>query len=399
MRNFIETMNNCRDFIRNNPKVKMGFENLDGSNCAGFEYILKESMSIKLRVDKSIQYVILEVYPGITVRGAHQPMVCEYCQRVTEFPGVAYLAVDPAQGNVYYHAESSFRDNPVTAKLLKKMEDAAINMLEKHAPVIDCLAYGRLPDWNAYFTLMEQEHKPDSVVGDAEVQNLLDRNIEKIRSLLMNSGHNVAAESVDRNSPVRYFLETMSKDMRYRDFVYIHECGWLIRSLRLDMKCGDAYRTQLAQYCNQASDEKKVGFLKVADDGYPYCTVVTSLLDGSELISGETLEEMGNIAATFLKFCEDKLRYIGHGVLPPDECDGEGSMGSIAKRILDRMMGDSRAKDTEDDGDAPRSLLDLLTSMHSDDEEDDSAPGSLLDLLSMMHADAEDDGDEYEEVN
>lgn len=39
MNNYFETMNNCRDYIRNNPNVKEGYENLDGSSCSGFEYI------------------------------------------------------------------------------------------------------------------------------------------------------------------------------------------------------------------------------------------------------------------------------------------------------------------------------------------------------------------------
>lgn len=386
--NYFETMNNCREHIRSNPNVKEGYENLDGSNCSGFEYTLQNSVAVKLRVDKKIDYVIMEVYPGITVRGAHQSMVAEYCQRVSECPGVGYLAVDVDKGNVYFHSESSFRDNPVTSKLLKMMEDAAIAMLDKHAPIIDCLAYGRLPD--GPFPLMEDPVENTAMVDNAEEQNLLDMNIEEIRRLLTNSGHNVAAKNLDPNSPIRYFLETISGDMRYREFIHIHQNGWMFRTVRLDTKCAEPYRTQLAQYCNEASDEKKVGFLKIGSDGYPYCTVATYLL-GDELISKKTLEEMVSIAATFLKNSEEKLLYIGHGVQPPKDDDHDDLMRSIAKGVLGRMGGRPHMRDRENSGDSsPSSLFDLFSPLQSDDESGDD---SMRGLMDMLHPDEDSDDD------
>ena len=390
MNNYFETMNNCRDYIRNNPNVKEGYENMDGSNCSGFEYTLQNSMAVKLRVDKKIDYVIMEVYPGITVRGTHQSMVAEYCQRVSECPGVGYLAVDVDQGNVYLHCESSFRDNPVTSKLLKMMEDTAVATLDKHAPIIECLAYGRLP--NSPFPLMEEPVENTEVVGSAEEQNLLDMNIEEIRAHLTNSGHNVAAENLNPNSPIRYFLETISGPLRFREYIRILQNGWMFRTVRLDTKCGEAYRTQLAQYCNEVSDEKKVGFLKIGSDGYPYCTVATYLL-GDELISKKTLEEMVSIAATFLKNSEEKLMYIGHGVLPPKEHDLDDVMSSIAKGVLGRAGGRPHMSAREDSGNSsPMSLRDLFASLHSDSESGDD---SMQGLMGMLHPD-EDDDDELD---
>ena len=386
MNNFFETMNNCRDYIRNNPSVKEGYENLDGSNCSGFEYTLQNSMAVKLRVDQKIDYVIMEVYPGITVRGIHQSIVSEYCQRASEYPSVGYLAVDMDQGNVYLHCESSFRDNPVTSKLLKMMEETAIAMLGKHVPIIECLAYGRLP--NCPFPLMEAPVESITMVVNAEEQDLLDANIEEIRVHLANSGHNVAAENLNPDSPIRYFLETISGNMRYREYIRILQNGWMFRTVRLDTKCGEAYRTQLAQYCNEASDEKKVGFLKIGSDGYPYCTVATYLL-GDKLISKKTLEEMVSIAATFLKNSEEKLLYIGHGVLPPKSEDHDDVMSGIAKGMLGRMGGRSPTRERDrTGGSSPASLFDLFSSLKSDDESDDD---SMRDLMGMLHPDEDDD--------
>lgn len=388
IQNFFETMNNCREYIQSNPNVKEGYENLDSSGCNGFEYILQNSVAVKLRVEKEIGYVIMEVYPGITVRGVHQSMVAEYCQRVSECPGVGYLAVDVDQGNMYFHSESSFLDNPVSSKLLNMMEEAAIAMLDKHTPIIECLAYGRLP--NLPFPLKETTADGNTLVCNAEDQHVLDMSIEEIRRHLTNSGHNVVAENLDPTSPIRYFLETLSGNMRYREFIHIHQNGWLFRTVRLDTKSAEPYRTQLSQYCNAASDEKKVGFLKIGSDGYPYCTVATYLL-GDKLISKKTLEEMVSIAATFLKSSEEKLLYIGHGVQTPKDDEHGDAMLSLAKGMLGRMGGRLRMSEREsDENSSPSSLSDLFSSLYSDSE---SGGDSMKDPLNMPHP-AEDGDDD-----
>lgn len=377
---FIETMNNCQAFIRGNDKVKAGFENLEGSNCSGFEYTLQDGINVKIRVDKNIRFVIVETYPGIMVRGVHQSMVAEYCQRVTAVPGVGYLALDQ-HGSIYHHIEISFRDNPITVRVLQKMEDAALKTLNKHVRVLERLAYGRLPDWNAFVPPADDA---EALIDTAWERNLLDANIEQIRTHLMDNGHNVVAENLNPASSEHYFLETLTHDSRFRDYIHILQNGWLIRTVRLDMKCGEAYRTQIAQFCNSSSDEKKIGFLKVADDGYPYCTVATYLLGGENLISRKTLDEMGGIAVTFLKTNEEKLSYIGHGVLP---CDGaDGIMDGLAKGFMEHMK--ERAKE---DAERP-SLLDLLATMSENDTDEGEAfegVGSLQELFEALQGEDE----------
>lgn len=387
IQNFFETMNNCRGYIRNNPNVKAAYENLEASSCSGFEYTLQNSVAVKLRVDRKIGFVIMEVYPGITVRGAHQSMVAEYCQRVSECPGAGYLAVDVDQGNVYFHSESSFLDNPVSPELLKMMENAAIAMLDKHTPVIDCLAYGRLP--NAPFPLIEAPTEGNTPVCSAEDQAALAMNVEAIRRHLADSGHNVVAENLDSDSSVCFFLETLSGKMRYRELIRIQQNGWLLRTLSLDIKCAEPYRTQLSQYCNAASDETKVGFLKIDTDGYPSCTVASYLLDG-ELVSKEMLEKMESIAATFLKESELSLMYIGHGVQPPKDSSRDDAMRRIADMtagILGRHPHMGERKSVENP--SPSSLIDLLASLPSGSEGDGD---SMKDLLDMLHPDEDSAG-------
>ena len=395
MKNYFATMENCRHFLRENPNVKEAFENMQTSNCSGFEYTLKTGVSIKMRVDRTIDFLILEVYPGITVRGPHLSMVAEYCQRVTDCPGEGYLAVATDQRSVYYHCESCFADNPITVKLLQKMENKAIAVLEEHAPVIDCLAYGRLPECTFPFPEADNATESDTDALSNEELSLLQMNIEEIRAHFTDAGHNVVAENLNSDSDLRYYLETLSNDMRYRESIHIRRDGWLFRTLRLDLKCGVPFRTQLSQYCNAASDGKKVGFLKIDRNGMPSCTVATYLLDGEKLISEKTLKKMGGIAATFLKSSEEKLIYIGHGVLPPEDNDDD-ALDEIAKGMLGRMSGAAHRDKSEERSSSPSSLFDLFASLRdeSDDDDDDLELdlGGVSDLLDML-PDMDDDND------
>lgn len=386
---FETTMANCREYIRSHFNTKFGFENMESSNCTGFEYTLKSGTSIKLRVDNSIKFLIFEVFPGITVRGAHQPMIAEYCQKMTEFPCTGYFALDPDHGNIYYHCETSFRDQPVSISLLKKMESLALNTLKKHIPVLECLAYGKLPTWNCLAAANDSHQDTTFWLCSAQEQELLDCNIDALRGHITNSGHNVVAETLNSANIVPYFLETICDDTRYRDYMYIKD-GFLIRALKLDIKCADAYRTQAAQFCNKSSDEKKVGFLKIAEDGYPYCIISTYLIDGPNPISEETLTEMERIAITFLHLSAPKLAYICNGVIPPEniEEDSLDPKHEIARDMVHQMLRGSRSEE----GNNSHSLFDLFASMdaHEANDLEEIAP-SMDVFLSTLCGDSDDE--------
>lgn len=379
---FEETMTKCREFIRNHANAKLGFENMESSNCTGFEYTLKSGTSIKLRVDNGIKFLIFEVFPGITVRGTHQPMVAEYCQRMTEFPCTGYLALDSDHGNIYYHCETSFRDHPVSVSLLKKLENQALNALQKHVPVLECLAYGKLPLINSITAITDSTQETSPCLFSAQEQELMDQTIAAIRDHIVDSGHNVVAETLNAASTVPFFLETICDDTRYRDYMFIKD-GFLIRALKLDIKCADAYRTQAAQFCNKSSNEKKVGFLKIAEDGYPYCMVSTYLLDGSEPITEETLTEMERIAITFLHLSAAKLAYICNGIIPPEnmEEDARDPKREIARDMVHQMLGGPHSEGAES-----HSLFDLLASMNADETDglEEFDPTSMEEFLSLL---------------
>lgn len=373
MNNFFETMNNCRAYLNNHSDIASSFEHMASSSYDGFEYFLKNGMSVKILLDKKSEFLIMEVFPGITARDGYQTLVCEYCQSVSDVSYAGYLAVDTDQGNVYFHIATSMHDNAVTAKLLNKMEHTAIDMLNKHTPIIERLAYGRLPELGS---LVPKNPAPASTtsIEVTEDQVLLDYNIAQLRDALCHSGHNVVAQSLDHTSTTVFYQEILTMDMRCRDFIHIHNDGWMVRSVRLDIKCEEPFRGQLAQYCNKLSDMKTVGFIKVASDGYPYCSIGTYVLDGENPISRETLLMTDIIVKVLLKNCEEKIRCIGHGVTPPDDEMNDALMRAVANGLMDRMSNHA----------TPRDNKNIESSNHTDSTQD------LKDLLNP-ETDSDDD--------
>lgn len=308
MNTFEETMANCRRYLSTNANVKMAFENQESSSCPGFEYTLKDGTHIKLRIDNGIGYATIEAYPGITVHDAHQSfLVCEYCQQVTKVPAIGYLALEPDKASIYYHTESCFKDSPISENVFKLMEEAATQTLKKHRPILDCLAYGRLPDRDTILSAM-------TPTEEVTVPVMREQTIDRICQYLKNSDSYTVAQNLNSNDPGQFFMEI---DNEYRGLVYLLQDGWLACTVRMDFQCKSEHRSQVAWYCNDISNSKKVGFLTVADDGYPYYTVVNNILGREETLTEETFEKMGDLATTVLDHC-DKLRYIGHGVTPPD---------------------------------------------------------------------------------
>lgn len=316
--NYKLTMDNCRDAIRKSPSVKKAWEIVYSTGYGGFEYELLDGMIVKLRVESGLGYLILQLYPGIIVRGPMMGMVTEYCQKVSLCPGMGYLAVDGDDHSVYYHSETCFKDNAVTGEVLEMMQKAAVAFVEKHLESLKAFAYGRLPNLNNLIGAMKSPTGHYAKSLDDKEQELLEMNRKNIFDALKQEGHNVIAENMNPNSPIPYCMETLSRDDRFRQYIYITAAGWMFRTVRLELRCEEAYRTQLAEYCNRVNNENIIGFLKIGEDGYPYCTMASYLLGGDNPISRETLSSMCNRALRFFLFIKENLQCLGHGILPRD---------------------------------------------------------------------------------
>ncbi|MGN0533227.1 MAG: hypothetical protein ACI4IK_02605 [Eubacterium sp.] len=142
-----KTMDNFREYLNSAHHNIVG-ENLDCSSAKGFicESITKSKRFIlKIRVDESIGYAILEAYSGITVPKPFRTMAAEYCMRESDKRKVSSLKID-SQGSVYCHCETSFKDGPVSGSTLKSMEGVAFGSLLSCYDDLQQIARGVLLD-------------------------------------------------------------------------------------------------------------------------------------------------------------------------------------------------------------------------------------------------------------
>lgn len=142
-----KTMDNFREYL-NSANHNIVGENLDCSSAKGFicESITKSKRFIlKIRVDESIGYAILEAYSGITIPTPYRTMAAEYCMRESDKRKVSYLGID-SQGSVYCHCETSFKDGPVSGSTLKSMEGVAFGSLLSCYDDLQQIARGVLLD-------------------------------------------------------------------------------------------------------------------------------------------------------------------------------------------------------------------------------------------------------------
>lgn len=180
-----------------------------------------------------------------------------------------------------------------------------------------------------------KQHEDGAPKLTEEDQRLLDLNITAIREYMMGSGSFVAAETIGNyNSAPSFYLEQVSDETAYRENIRILPSGWLTYSVRLDLRCHRPYLTQLCQHCNEVSNSRRIGYLRITPDGFPVFIISTYLLDRAEPISQDILEHMSGFASDILERSEKDLRYIGHGVLPPRETDIH--LASMIKSLLKR---------------------------------------------------------------
>lgn len=145
--NFERTMENFREYLKNSTHNIVA-ENIRGS-VAGF---ICESLTsdkrfiVKIKVDKDLEYVVLETYPCISIPKPYRTMAMEYCMKKTDKRKVSYLAVDYDQGDVYAHTEAPFKDGALSGETLKEMERITFSALMSCYDDLQQIARGVLLD-------------------------------------------------------------------------------------------------------------------------------------------------------------------------------------------------------------------------------------------------------------
>lgn len=128
--NFELTTENVRDYLMQGHYNLVG-EIINDDEMTGFfcEVVTEDKRTFfKIRIDDTIQFLIFEIYSGITIPEPYRNMAAEYATRESEKYKVGNIRVDIDRGDVYTHVESSFKDSPITTDVFEDMELTAYSL-------------------------------------------------------------------------------------------------------------------------------------------------------------------------------------------------------------------------------------------------------------------------------
>lgn len=303
------TMENIHRFLlsKNCPAARK-----EAGTSEGWVYQLPECF-VNIRVDKDIEYLIFEAYPGITMLSPYFPLVAHYCQSCHLALGSWQASLD--HGDVYFHMETAMVESAVTEDTLQVMETVALQAIQRDATALEALAHGIIPD-------IDQNLPCDSLPDfmTLERKHLIDSSTEAIDDYLKRrSRYNIVARNIDAEDALEWVCEVLIQKERWRLEIHM-DMGLCFLTMKAypglnGMVVHPPYRWATASYCTKQNDGKKICFISVGDDekgchGY----LNTSLLDG--IVTGKTIGDMDQILLAFVHSHRQDLELIGHGMFP-----------------------------------------------------------------------------------
>ena len=145
MSNYTETMKNFEEFLaKSNYNCTAKF--LEGSSDTGFYAELLTNAGnffVKIRVDESIEFVVVEVYPGIKITPSRRAVAAQLIQDLNDEKKVGNIRLNYKHGDVYSHLETSIKDAPASGATLEKLIMIAITHLLSCKDSLEELAHGQ----------------------------------------------------------------------------------------------------------------------------------------------------------------------------------------------------------------------------------------------------------------
>lgn len=122
---------------------------LDGSATQGFlcELLTKRaSFFMKIRLDETLGFALVDVYPGITIPAPYLPRAAQYAMEQNAPKKAGALRLCPIRGDLFCHVEAMFFSSPLTGADLEIMESIAVEFLLSCLEDLLCISQGHLPD-------------------------------------------------------------------------------------------------------------------------------------------------------------------------------------------------------------------------------------------------------------
>ncbi|MBR6146864.1 MAG: hypothetical protein IKQ44_00750 [Lachnospiraceae bacterium] len=307
------------------------YEKQEGSSYEGLIAKDKETgILTDIRLTRN-NMLVYEAYPGITVDKEQMENAVLYCQRIPTRFGSVY--VKEQNRNILFHAESSFKDNPITVKTIKLYDEESRMILSKYRENLVSMACGHLLDINPV------EARDDSESNNILIAPDLEENMEICRKYLQRSNHNAICGNVDQKDETCFFSQMIADDEVYR-FKYIFNAFTGILSVTCEygensFHINGAYKYAVAMVLNHYNSRYACGSLRLNDENSYNAVISLSMLDG--VLSEDTFEYIEQCLFNLLHDSYKRIERIGHGHLVELEVDGDASTEEV-KAIIDEAL-------------------------------------------------------------
>ena len=319
-----QIMENCEDYLRNgNPYIIDAYRKEMRSSECGYIYNFEKddfSVTMDLRVDESIDYIILEAQAEIETKededGIIHQMLCDYCQQYSgsDEPGIMY--VSDTHRYIVFRITTPIANASISFDTLNWMNSCAWKKLHAHVENLEFLAAGDFPPMI-----------PDKLNKQSEEdkQVLTDNFHKTIEDLTKRerSNNNIIGKNIRDDNRRMYMDQIMTNKMiMYRE-LWFDESGCIIIAIRPELRIPRKYsRGVFAQYSNQLNSRYKVGgFHIINDDGHLWDTSAVSLWDGP--VNPDTIHFLSSVLVSNIISNNMEIVSYAHGKIPdsPPELD------------------------------------------------------------------------------
>lgn len=319
------------------------FEKLDEE--PGFLYrknIDDLSLVFCARVDESVGFLLLNVYPGIYARQSCVPMVADYCQRIS--PELGVVCVEPDLCEVYYHADAFMKDAPVSRATLEILERSAFKALAPYRDTLRALGAGVLPET---LPAPQEIHIPLSTL-DTPAEPDIAEYCSLMEDYFYENELNILAKHEPDDNGECYICELLALRRRWKLHITLNDekTFFILKmfpgrnALVFDRRAMHA----ASQICNKESDDVKAGALVVGTRPEGVCAkLCLSTLDNAADLH-ETLRSAVTILISMLFGNRTALEKIAAGVpldahdLDPLEKNKEDDEQKPSRESLFRNM-------------------------------------------------------------
>ncbi len=377
------TMNNIAGYLEGK---NYAFKKVNSKTSKGFVYKVISgdiSYTVNIKIDERLGFVVFEAYPGITCKHpALVPMLIKYCQHAA--PEVGSLRVGCMFKEVYFRTEAYFADGDVRENTLKLFENCATEVFEAHLPALECISNGRLITDATPIQSGEAHILPDN-------NENFDKSVDAIREHFLYRGiFNTVAENMDTESPVLFVAEVLDEKSRIKLEVTVNKSRTVIRVKGIpgfeSERCNNEYAYMTSRFCNDKSDEKKLGSFFVDSDGGACCFVDFAIADTP--ITADAMKRATDIIFGMIEEYIDDFRLVSMGIIP----DHPRLPGLFHPGL--RNLGNMFGRNMMDDIDKKIEALDFKIAGIEDDEDvcgEEADGGTFPDFDEFLTEDGTDD--------